>query len=159
MATHTGTYVTRVSRKQIEHELRLELEEDARHGQIKRESREFADEVRDTWVRVWTMMGPHPYETGDYADSIKVHGVGRPTGQTRAPKGAVNAAGKKIGGRFTGNIYAHYRVSTDNKHAGFIEYGTGWDAPDTHSPWGRFTPTPEFAPAAVTASLYGGTPD
>jgi hypothetical protein len=151
--------VSPISRKQIERELRLELDKDARRGQIARESREFAHEVRATWISIWESMGPHPYETGDYKNSIEVHGVGRPTGQTRAPKGAVDASGTKIGGRFLGNIYAHYRVSTDNEHAGFIEYGTGPDNPDSRSPWGLNTPTPEFAPAAATAAHYGGTPD
>lgn len=163
----TGTHVSPVSRQQIEHELRLELARDARVGQIKRESREFADEVRDTWVRIWVMLGPHPYETRTYVNSIEVHGVGRSVGQTRAPKGARDASGKAIGGRFTGNIYAHYRVSTDDENAGFIEYGTGPDLngvgvwQDLQGGWHKspMTPTPEFAPAAITAARYGGTPD
>jgi uncharacterized protein (TIGR02266 family) len=46
-------------------------------------------------------------------------------------------------------------VSTDNEHAGFIEYGTGPDNPGSRSPWGPNTPTPEFAPAAVTAAPVG----
>lgn len=163
----TGTHVSRVSRQQIEHELRLELARDARVGQIKRESREFADEVRDTWVRIWEMMGPHPYETGGYVRSINVHGVGKAVSQIRAPKGARDASGKAIGGQFVGNIYAHYRVSTNDPNAGFIEYGTGPDVKgvgvwqDLDGKWHKspMTPTPEFAPAAVTAAHYGGTPD
>lgn len=150
---------------EIEHELRHALEDDARRGQIKREGEAFAYEVRASWVSIWESMGPHPYETGEYADSIEVHGIGRPTGFARQPAGAVSESGEKIGGRFTKNIYAHYRVGTNNAHAAFIEYGTGPDVngvgvwQDLDGSWHKSpnTPTPEFAPAAHVAAFYHGT--
>lgn len=148
-----------VDRIKLEHEIRLKLAVD---GELRHESREFADEVRDTWVRIWESMGPHPYETRDYARSIQVHGVGRAIKYGQHPKGAPGG----VGGRFTGkNVYAHYRVSTDDPIAPFIEYGTGPDVKgvgvwqDLDGNWHRSpkTPTPEFAPAAHTAAFYHGT--
>jgi hypothetical protein len=151
---------------QLERELRLKLENDARRGQIKREGEAFAHEVRARWVAIWESLGPHPWETGGYVESIEVHGTGRPIGFARQPAGAVSESGEKIGGRFTKNIYGAYRVGTTNEHAGFIEYGTGPDAPGGHATWidlegnqhwGPNTPTPEFAPAATTAAFFHGT--
>lgn len=153
-----------VSVQEIERELRLKL---SRDGEIQRESREFAEDVRDTWIAMWESMGPHPYETGDYVDSIEVHGEGKALSFGKFPAGSVDAVtGEKIGGRFTGkNVYARYRVSATDWKAFFIEYGTG---PDTQGVgvWedldGKFhksplTPTEEFAPAAHTAAYYHGT--
>ena len=45
----------------------------------------------------------------------------------------------------------------DDEKANMIEYGTGFDAEGTHSPWGRFTDTPEFGVAAQVALKHGGT--
>lgn len=150
------------SREQIENELRVKIENDV---SVHRQADEFADEVRDQWVRIWEMMGPHPYETGDYVESIEVRRA--VSGRKRYAKGAVDAAGTKIGGRFTGEVLYSYWVGTDNPHAPFIEYGTGPDIngvgswQDLDGSWHKSpkTPTPEFAPAAHVAAHYGGTPD
>lgn len=134
---------TVVVREHLEHELRLKIAGD---HDVRAQSEDFAEEVRRRWVAIWESMGPHPYETGDYATSIEVR-----RGIAQRVQGAR--------GSFTGEVIYRYWVGTDNEHAGFIEYGTGWDAPGTHSPWGPFTDTPEFAPAAETAAYYHGTMD
>ncbi|MCV7208412.1 HK97 gp10 family phage protein [Mycolicibacterium canariasense] len=41
----------------------------------------------------------------------------------------------------------------------FIEYGTEADPPDSKSPFGPDTPTPEFAPFGKVAHRHGGTLD
>lgn len=68
-----------------------------------------------------------PVDDGDYAASVKVLEV-------RGGKG---------------------KVGTKHWKAHMIEHGTG---PDTKegSPFGKNTPTPEFAPAAKTAAHFGG---
>lgn len=138
-----------VERQQLERELRLKLAHD---GEVRRDAEDFAQEVAHRWVAIWEAMGPHPYETGDYADSIELIRVGVAS-RVRHPKGAPGG----VGGRFTGEVLYHYQVGTEHENAHFIEYGTGYDAPGTNSPFGRFTNTPEFAPAAATAAYYHGT--
>lgn len=138
-----------VSRLQLERELRLKLAED---DEVLLDGEAFAQEVARRWVMIWRAKGPHPYETGDYEDSIEVirMGVGA---RARHPKGAPGG----VGGRFTGKVLYRWQVGTEHEFAHMIEYGTGWDGPDTNSPWGRETDTPEFAPAAATAAYYHGT--
>jgi hypothetical protein len=118
---------------------------------VKWRTKAFAEEVAAYWRDVaWPESAvagqwpDHPYDTGNYRDSIKVR-------QQRAPKGAKGG----IGGRFL----SAFEVYSDSDNANFIEYGTGPDKPGSRSPWGPWTPTPEFAPAARTAHHYGGTTD
>lgn len=119
---------------------------------IKWRTKAFAEEVAAYWADVaWPESAAagrhgadHPYESGEYQDSIKVR-------QQRAPKGAKGG----VGGRFL----SAFEVYSDSPNANFIEYGTGPDKPGSRSPWGPYTPTPEFAPAARTAHHYHGNTD
>jgi hypothetical protein len=144
--------------QQLERELRLKL---GRDSALRRDAEDFADEVANRWVAIWEAMGPHPYATGDYADSIEVIRIGI-VSRGRQPKGAPGG----VGGRFTGKNLYRYQVGTQNEHAAAIEYGTGPDKEGGHATWidldgerhwGPYTPTEEFAPAAHTAAYYGGT--
>jgi hypothetical protein len=113
---------------------------------VKWRTKAFAEEVAQYWKHVaWPESAArgqwpdHPYETGEYANSIHVR-------QQRRGKG-------KFGGRFL----AGFEVIADSPNANFIEFGTGVDKPGSRSPWGPNTPTPEFGPAAITAHHYRGT--
>lgn len=148
-----------VRRDDIENELRLKIANDA---EVHRDAELFAYEVRERWVEIWEAMGPHPYETRDYVNSIEVRRSGK--GRLRHPKGAPGG----IGGRFIeGGVVWQYWVGTDDLIAAFIEYGTGPDLngvgvwQDLDGSWHKSpnTPTPEFAPAAHTAAFYHGTTD
>lgn len=151
------------SRQDIENELRVKIGTDAEVG---RDAQLFAYEVLNRWIEIWEMMGPHPYETGDYTASLEVRSTG--AGRARHPKGARSASGEAIGGRFIeGGVVWSYWVGTDDEVAAFIEYGTGPDLngvgvwQDLDGSWHKSpnTPTPEFAPAAHVAAFYGGTSD
>lgn len=133
---------------EIANELKSKIRRDA---EIRVRSREFAYDVANYWVeeeapapwhpsgrgsRPETVVGhpdEWPYTTGDYGESIHVR---------RQPD--------HLG-------MPHYWVGTHSPIAHFIEFGTGPDAPGTHSPWGPDTPTFEYAPAARTAFHFGGT--
>lgn len=138
-----------VDRIELEREIRLKLAHD---GEVRRDAEAFAHQVANRWVKIWQAMGPHPYETYRYEDSIEVIRTGV-SNRERHPRGAPGG----VGGRFTGKVLYHYMVGTEDENALRIEFGTGWDAPGTNSTWGRFTATPEFAPAAHTAASFGGT--
>lgn len=151
------------TRQQIENELRVKIGTDAEVG---RDAEAFAHQVRHRWVEIWESMGPHPYETGEYVDSIEVRSSG--AGRARHPRGARDAAGRALGGRFIeGGVVWQYWVGTDDEVAVFIEYGTGPDIngvgvwQDLDGSWHKSpkTPTPEFAPAAHTAAFFHGTLD
>lgn len=151
------------SRQEIEREIRIKIGTDAEVG---RDAQSFAYEVLHRWIEIWESLGPHPYETGQYADSIEVRSSG--AGRARHPKGARNAAGKAIGGQFIeGGVVWRYWVGTDDEIANLIEYGTGWDKDgvgvwqDLDGSWHKSpaTPTPEFAPGAKTAAFFHGTLD
>lgn len=142
-----------VNRHQLMNELETKLVND-------REAYDdFADVARQVefhWKAIVTKPGEHyapgkgGYSTGEYRESIH-----RETVRGRAPKGARNARGQKIGGRFVW----HSRVVTYSEIAHFLEYGTVADHDpinsqgnwrDTQGKWHKspYTPTPAFAWAA-----------
>jgi hypothetical protein len=111
---------------------------------VKWRTKAFAEEVAAYWRDVaWPESAvagqwpDHPYDTGEYQNSIKVR-------QNRSERG---------------RFMAGFTVYSDSPNANFIEYGTGPDKPGSRSPWGPHTPTPEFAPAGRTAHHFGGTTD
>lgn len=132
--------MAKIDREKLKREIQLKIGKD---NEVPLRTKRFALEVRDYWRHVaWPESavkgrhGPiHPYDTGAYRDSI---------GISRLRSGL---------GRFV----AGWKVSTDHHDANFIEYGTGIDKPGSRSPWGPNTPTPEFAPAAMTAHHFLGT--
>lgn len=114
---------------------------------IKWRTKAFAEQVKTHLTEVvWpsstgSILGAgHPYETGDFIDSVKIR-------QERRPKGS------RLGGQFM----AGYEIYSDHPNANFIENGSGPDKPGSKSPWGPNTPTPEYAPFARTAHHFGGT--
>lgn len=124
--------------------LKMELDSRRPKSEVKLKTKAEADEVCTYWKDVaWptsigrppAKMPMHGYETGSYVDSIHVE-------QLR------NALGRYLSG---------FQVITRHDNAVFLEYGTDIDHPNTHSSWGRFTPTPEFAPAMRTALHFRGT--
>jgi hypothetical protein len=132
--------VSRAERIKLGREIRIGLQNDRT---IPSRTRKFADEVAAYWKNVaWptaigtppAVSGPgHFYETGTYRDSIHVE-----------------RKRKRFG-------MPHYAVVSNDPNANFIEFGTGPDKPGSRSPWGPYTPTPEFAPAGKTAFHFGGT--
>jgi hypothetical protein len=133
--------------QEILNEIKVKVEKD---GEFKFKFKREAEKVHDHWVtreapspenlRYETIKGhadDWPYTTGAYRDSIKIR-------QSRSKLGRFLSA---------------YEVYTDSPIAHFIEYGTKIDNPDSRSPWGRFTPTYPYAPAARTAFHFGGTTD
>lgn len=122
--------------RELEKEILAKLADDS---EVKRKTKEFAEEVRDTARTIAFDDMDKGYVTGEYAASIHV------------------ARRKNRKGQFTKG--PAWMVVTDDEKAHFLEYGTGFDAPGTHSPWGRFTATPAYATFAKTALRYRGTPD
>jgi hypothetical protein len=131
------------NRKQIKDGLRIQVERTAEKDP---KPRALAIEVQQYWkmheapapwnYRPESITGtkvPPGYATGDYANSIHVR-------QQRGPKG---------------RFISSFEVYTYHPNAHYLEYGTDIDNPDSQSPWGRYTPTPEFAPAARTAHHFG----
>jgi hypothetical protein len=121
-----------VDRIKLGREIRLKI---SRDKTVKPRTRKFAEEVRDHLVNVEWASRPHPYATGDFADSVKVR-----QGRSRL-----------------GRFLATFEVYSDHPNANFIEYGTGPDKPGSRSPWGPNTPTPEMAPFGNTAHHFKGT--
>lgn len=131
--------MARIDRTKLAHEIRLKVGED---NEIPVRTKMFAKQVAAYWANVaWPMSagnhgpGVHPYETGDYRDSIKIR------------------RNRDARGRFA----AGWTVYSDDPNANFIEFGTGPDKPGSNSAWGPNTPTPEFAPAGITAHHFRGT--
>lgn len=130
-----------INRVQLMDELRSEIGKDGDRS-IRKYTRRYANRIADE-IKAASPSPEHPhpltktgpYATGDFVDSIKVE---RKRERFGLP---------------------HYSVVTYSPIAHFLEYGTGDDAPGTHSPWGRFTPTPEFAPFATVVHRHGGTLD
>lgn len=124
----------KIDRSEIRKEIELKVSEDS---EVKIKTKLFAEEVRTYWARVEAPRpGPdHPYSTGGYAESIKVR-------QNRDKRGRFGAG---------------WTVYSDHPNANFIEFGTGYDKPGSRSPWGPFTATPAFYPAAKTAIHFEGT--
>lgn len=134
----------RINRQQLGHEIQLKMETESRRprSEVKLKTKAEAEKVATYWRDVaWPLStgnhgpGVHPYDTGEYRESIGVE------------------QGRDVLGRFL----AEFIVITRHKDATFIEFGTGVDKPGSRSPWGPNTPTPEFAPAARTAHFFKGT--
>lgn len=149
-----------ISFQKLRDEIIMKLEHDQ---EVRVKSNEFANSVAWRWVDIWRSMGPHPYETGDYEDSIVVIKRFLRERQGRVPKG--HPSGR--GGQWTKEVLYAYSVGTDNDHAHLIEYGSGpdingigrWFGLDGRWHKSPKTPTPPFAPAAATAASFGGTMD
>lgn len=131
--------MARIDRTKLAAEIRLKI---GRDNEPELRTKMFAKQVAAYWANVaWPMSagnygpGVHPYETGDYRDSIHIR-------RNR------NRLGMFAFG---------WEVYSDSPLANFIEFGTGVDKPGSRSPWGPDTPTPEFAPAAITAHHFLGT--
>lgn len=111
--------------------------------EMRRIYRRFVEGTARMWEIVWEASGPmtkeghHAYETGDYVAHIKKQ---MPRRYQRIKK--FLAEGIPIGA-----------VYNDSRVAEFVEEGTGYDRPGTHSPWGRYTPTPRFQIAERTAKI------
>lgn len=132
--------------------------------ELRRELRDFIDDVHDVWKRFapkptgvprkkdatvaerWATylevggMPGHPYSTGEYLASIKKKKL--PLRLRLFTKRTL-----RKGGALVGLVYS------DHPLAHIIEYGSGADGPDSRSPWGPQTPTPEFAPMRKTVAL------
>lgn len=140
----------KVNLKEIEHALWDGI---TNAKELRRVYNDFLDDVHDTWVHVWEMEDSgilaretgvnHPYETGDYKSHIKTRKI---PSRTRAA--SIWAMARK--GVLIGQVY------NDDEKAHWIEYGTDYDRPGTHSPYGRYTETPEFAPMRRTLARYLG---
>jgi len=122
--------------KELEAEILTKLKADE---EIRRKTKDFAEEVRDYARRRALEDMDKGYATGEFVASIEIE-------RRRNLKGQFEAG-------------PQWRVVSHDPKANLLEYGTGDDAPDTHSPWGRHTPTPEYATFAKTSFHYGGTPD
>lgn len=125
--------MARVDRIKLGREIRNKI---SRDGDARGQTKRIAEDVQ----AVVKMLAPrpgtgHPYATGDFLESIKIR-------QSRGIRGWFIAA---------------YEVYSDHPNANFIEYGTGPDKPGSKSPWGPYTPTPEFAPFGTAAHHFGGT--
>ena len=130
-----------VHREQLFNELKVKIGHDE---EARLKLKRFAEKVKEKWIEESPRPGHRhpltktgPYATGAYVASLHIR-------QSRSRLG-----------RFLPN----YEVYTNSPIAHFLEYGTKIDAPGTHSPWGRFTPTAVYAPAAKAAFHFGGTPD
>lgn len=113
-----------INRTQLQREIESKIKRDA---EVRRKSKEQAEDVRDWWK-----FKEAPVDTGEYAASVEL--------EKRPPHRGL----------------PHWWVGTRYWKAHFIEFGTGPDT-KTGSPFGMDTPTPEFAPAAKTAHHFGGT--
>jgi hypothetical protein len=100
------------------------------------------NKVKETWQQIWDeaeyesggvtpKQGGHPYETGQYKESLEV-------------TYEYTATGMLIG-----------TVRTRDRKAFWLEYGTKADTKQG-SPWGPNTPTAEYAPARKTVDRLGG---
>lgn len=118
------------SRNDIARELEIKVSKDLG---VRRKAAAFAEEVAEHVRKEWDEAGPHPYAVGDFRESIHLEK-------------------KRDRGR-----WPSWRVISNHPNANMIEFGTGWDKPDSKSPWGPYTDTPEFAPFGKTAHHYGGT--
>lgn len=132
--------VSRAEREKLFKEINVQIIDDPA---VPIGTKRVAEQVRDYWANVaWPEVGVkgkhafHFYETGGYRESIKVK-------QNRSPR--------------TGRFKKFWTVYTNHHDANFIEFGTKRDKPGSRSPWGPYTPTPEFAPAALTAIRFRGT--
>lgn len=144
--------------RELRDEIRMKLLNDQ---EVRVRSNEFAESVAWRWKDIWSAMGPHPYETGAYEDSITVYKRFLRNKQGRIPKGMPGA------GRYTNEVLYSYDVGTDHPVAHLIEYGSGpdingvgrWFGLDGHWHKTPNTPTPAFAPAAATVASFHGTMD
>ncbi len=107
-----------------------------KNRELRRVVARFIDDVHDTWITIWEASGPHPYETGDYVASIKKRKLPM---RSRIWMKRALARGALVGAVYSDSPVAH-----------FIEYGTDVDYPESKSPWGPNTPTPEFSPMRRT---------
>ena len=136
--------MARVDRVKLRREISVKMQRDPEAvAEVKFKTKAFAEEVKEYWATVaWPESAvkgqwpDHPYSRGSYADSLEVK-------QNRDPE--------------TGRYVAGWRVVTNHPIANFIEFGTGPDKPGSRSPWGPYTPTPEFGPAGMTAHHFRGT--
>lgn len=103
----------------------------------------FLDDIEALWKTTWeesgvmTKEGHHFYQTGDYIAHIKT----------------LKIPYRKWAKKFLRDGVPMGVVYNDSDVAHFIEYGTEADYPESRSPWGPNTPTPEFAPMRKTAIL------
>lgn len=98
-------------------------------AEVRLKSKKAAEEIRDE------VRAEAPVRTGKFVASIHV--------EKHKDRGGMPA----------------FTVISRSPLAHLIEYGTGPDPADTHSRFGRDTPTPEFAPFAKVAHRHGGTLD
>jgi hypothetical protein len=121
---------------ELEREILSKLKNDE---ELRRKTKEFTEDVRDTARRIALTDMTKGYATGEYVASIQV------------------ARRRNRRGQFSNG--PAWMVVTDDDKANLLEYGTGADAEDTHSPFGPDTPTPVYATFAKTALHYKGTSD
>lgn len=111
-----------------------------------KELRRAFDDLIDDVEHTWKMLSPKPgsadhrYATGDYLAHIKKKKLSR---WYRGHMKNLLRKGIPIG-----------MVYNDSDIAHFVEYGTGPDNPDSRSPFGPDTPTPEFAPMRRTYARF-----
>jgi len=109
--------------------LRKELETKIlQSAELQAGTKSFADQVKQYAQKI------APVDEGEFAASIHVKRV-------RTRRGAA----------------PHYWVGSKHWRAHMIEFGTKADPPDSKSPFGPNTPTPEFGVFAKTAAHFGGT--
>jgi predicted phage gp36 major capsid-like protein len=135
--------------RNFEAELEREILDKIQHdGELRRKTKEFAEDVRDTARRIALMDMDKGYATGKFVESIHVARRRNARGQFQAGPA--------------------WRVESNDDKANLLEYGTGVDAPGGHATWvdldgvrhwGPNTPTPAYATFAKTALHYGGTSD
>lgn len=104
-----------------------------KNGMVERKIREFANDVQAYAKRRAAMDLDAGYATGDYIEGIEL--------KRRPSKGL-----------------PRYRIAATDPKSHWIEYGTGADE-DDDSPWGPYTPTPEYAIMAKTWLHFGGHRD
>lgn len=128
--------ISSAERIKLSREIRIGIRND---GAVDLGAKKVAEEVKAAVLAEWDVaMGSvtgllHPYETGQYRDSIHVERRRKRFGMPR------------------------YAVVSNDDNANFIEFGTGVDKPGSRSPWGPNTPTPEYAPFGKAAHRFGGT--
>lgn len=105
--------------------------------ELRRAFDRFVDDVQRAWLLAWEARGPHPYEAGDYVQSIKQKKL-----SLRQRLFIKSTLGKGIP---IGVVYSDHPV------AHILEYGSGPDPEGTNSPWGRDTPTPAFGAMRAAA--------
>jgi len=120
----------------LEAEILSKLKNDA---ELKRKTKEFAEDVRDYARRIAAEDMDRGYATGEFVASIRVE-------RRRNARGAFQAG-------------PAWRVVSRDDKANLLEYGTGDDSDTSNSPFGPNTPTPEYATFGKTAFRYRGTPD